>query len=357
MKINKKIIVTGATGQDGSYMIEYLIENTQDTIIAAVRRTSQAILSNLENVLNNPRLKLVTVDLCDGEAIRKLIKEEKPDYFINFGGQTYVSDSWANPIAHMNTNALSLIYILESIREYVPNCRFYSAGSSEQWGDVIYSPQDEKHPMRPRSMYGVSKCTASLTTKVYRESYNLYAIHGVLLNHESERRQEYFVSRKISKGVARINYAIQNDQSFSPIELGNLDSKRDWSHAKDFIDGIWKMLNQFEAKEYVLSSGECHSIREFVELAFKQVGIDGYWVGNGLSEKFVFDKWIQDGDFGSYNVETVLVSINPKFFRLADVESLHGDSSLARKELNWKPKISFNQLVSIMVDHDIKNYK
>lgn len=352
----RKIIVTGGTGQTGSYMIEYLLQNTEDFIIIALRRTSQAILSNLKNVINSPRIKLVTMDLNDVHSIDSLIKTEMPDYFINLAAQTFVADSWESPALFMQTNATSLIHILEAIRKYNPSCRVYSAGTSEQWGDVKYSPQDEKHPMSPRSMYGVSKCAASHICKVYRESYGLYVVHGILLNHESERRQEYFVTRKITKAVAKISKAIQNDEDFAVLELGNLDSKRDWSYAPDFVDGIWRMLNQEKhrkellnvnenelskhLKEYVLASGECHSIREFVELAFS-IALPNY--------EF---KWIND-NFVTINDSKLLVRVNPAFYRPADVLTLCGNSSLAREELGWCPKVKFQELVKIMVDYDL----
>jgi GDPmannose 4,6-dehydratase len=370
----KKVLVSGASGQDGSYMVEYLLKHTDNVIIIALRRTSQAILSNLAAVLGDPRVKMATLDLCDGEAVRRLIRDERPDYFINFAAQTYVADSWLQPCAHMQTNAIALIHILEAVREYVPKCRVYSAGSSEQMGQCQYAPQDEKHPLTPRSVYGVSKCTAQLLCKVYRESYGLYVVHGILFNHESERRQEYFVTRKISKGVARIAAAIKAGKPFDPIELGNIDAKRDWSHAEDFVDGVWRMLNQHGSPtEYVLASGETHSVREFIELAFKEAGIraqplnPGRFVGRVVDGKLEPAEVHIPEDLKYYVLEEkdgktfiklnqVLITINPRFYRPADVELLWGDSTKARTELGWSPKVSFPELVARMVKHDLSAY-
>ena len=379
--MSKKVIVTGATGQIGSYMVEYLLENTENTIICAIRRTSQAILSNLKGVIDNPRVKMVNMDLCDPHSIDHIIQTERPDYFLNFAASTFVSDSWQNPTLHFQQNTIGLIHILESIRKHVPLCRVYSSGSSEQWGDVKYSPQDENHPMSPRSPYGCSKCAASHITKVWRESYGLYAIHGILLNNESKRRQEYFVTRKVTKNVARILKSIQAGEKFKPLKLGNINAKRDWSHSKDFVDGVWRMVNQesyrkdidphFHAaqtldlwtsveqdiivsklKEYVLSSNETHSIREFVEKSFAIAGIEGTWIGEGLDEKFVVVNYLNEvADIKSQ----VLMEVDPQFFRPAEVLLLHGDSTKAREELGWKPKVSFDELVKKMTLHDINN--
>jgi GDPmannose 4,6-dehydratase len=350
--MNKKVIVTGATGQDGSYMCEYLLKNTDLEVVAAVRRTSQFINSNLKDCLSNPRFRIIHFDLMDPHSISATIKNEQPDYFINFGAQTFVKDSWDMPVLHFSTNAIGTLHILEAIKNHRLTCRFYSAGSSEEFGDVSYSPQDINHPTRARSPYGASKVACRQLTKVYRESYGIYAVHGVLFNHESSRRQDYFVTRKISKGVARIYHAMKNLKAFHPIELGNLDAKRDWSDSRDFVEGVWLMLNQDRPKDYILSSGETHTIREFVEKSFLCVGIDGFWQGSNENEKYHLANYIHEN---IPNSESCLVKINKEFYRPAEVDLLLGDSSPIRRELGWSPKVSFDELVSSMVKFDIEN--
>jgi GDPmannose 4,6-dehydratase len=284
---------------------------------------------------------MVTGDLSDSQSIDSLVKSIEPDYFINLAAQSFVGSSWQIPEQTFEVGAVGVIRCLEAIRKHSPQCRFYNAGSSEELGNVDYSPQDEKHPLKPRSPYGAAKAAARHIVKVYRESYNLYAIQGLLYNHESERRGSEFVTRKITKGVARIKHALDNNISFMPLELGNIDSKRDWSHAADFVEGIWKMLNQDTPKEYILSSGETHTVREFIEIAFQNAGINGTWNGEGVNET------LADSD-GS-----VLVKINPEFYRPAEVDLLWGNSKQARISLAWLPKISFKELVSKMVKNDI----
>jgi GDPmannose 4,6-dehydratase len=344
----KKVIVTGVTGQDGSYMLDYLLENTDYKLYGITRRSSNINLKNISHLVNNPRVELVTGDLSDSQSIDNLVREIKPDYFINLGAQSFVGSSWQIPEQTFDVGALGVLRCLEAIRKHAPNCRFYNAGSSEELGNVDYYPQDEKHPLKPRSPYGAAKAAARHIVKVYRESYNLYAIQGLLYNHESERRGEEFVTRKITKGVARIKKAIDNNESFKPIELGNLDSKRDWSHALDFVDGIWKMLNQPEPKEYILSSNETHSVREFIELAFQEAGILGNWQYSGDKES-INEQYL----YINHDSTQVLIKINPEFYRPAEVDLLLGDSSKARTDLNWVPKINFNNLVKLMVKNDI----
>tara|TARA_Y100000593_G_scaffold14582_6_gene27909 strand:+ start:1244 stop:2287 length:1044 start_codon:yes stop_codon:yes gene_type:complete len=345
----RKILVTGTLGQDGSNMCEYLLRDTGNKVYGMIRRSANPNFVNCKSFIDNPNFQLVYGDLTDEVSIDKLVKEIQPDYFINFAANSFVGCSWDMPLHVLDTNAGGVIRCLEAVKKYQPNCRFYSAGSSEQFGDVDYSPQDMKHPMKPRSPYGASKCTAHHMVKVYRESYNMYAVHGILFNHEGTKRGEEFVTRKISKGVARIHKSMNYSGGipFKPIELGNLDSKRDWSDSQDFVKGVWLMLNQKEPKDYLLASGETHSIREFVELAFKAVEMNGYWHGVGEEEKYLYKNPL--------GREDDLVVINPEFYRPAEVELLWGDPTQAKEEIGWIPEISFDNLVMRMVSYDVNN--
>lgn len=341
----KKVIITGVTGQDGSFMADYLLKNTEHTIIAGVRRLSVKNHDNIQHLIGNPRFKLIDLDVTDQANVEQVIAEEKPDYFINLAANSFVGVSWKQPVNHMMTNAMAVIYQLEAIRKYSPNCRYYNAGSSEEFGDVITVPQNEAHPLRPRSPYGVSKASARHAVKVWRESYGLYAVQGWLFNHEGTRRGEEFVTRKITKNIARIYKEYISQKQIQPLELGNLDAKRDWSDAEDFVEGIWLMLNQMHPRDYVLSSNETHSIREFVEEAFNFAGFakdQCKWIGEDVNEKYIHG-------------EKVLLRINPEFYRPAEVELLYGDSTKARLELNWQPKVDFINLVHKMVTHDMNN--
>ena len=351
MIMSKKVLITGVTGQDGSYMADLLLEETDYEIYGMVRRTSTKNYKNIEHLLNNPRFKTVTGDLSDSQSIDNLIREIKPDYFINLAAQSFVGSSWQIPEQTFDIDAIGVIRCLEGVRKHVPNCRFYNAGSSEELGNVDYSPQDEKHPLKPRSPYGAAKAAARHIVKVYRESYNLFAIQGLLYNHESERRGEEFVTRKITKNVARIKKALNKNEKFEPLELGNIDAKRDWSHAKDFVRGIWIMLNQEEPKEYLLSSNETHTVKEFIEKSFKLAGIYGTWKNSGVEEKFFLNKT----DNSIYYDDQILVQINSVFYRPAEVELLFGNSQEARTKLNWIPEISFDDLVKLMVKNDLNN--
>ena len=339
----KLCIVTGVTGQDGSFMVDYLLKNTDLYVVGGVRRLSVYNHINISHI-DDERFVLLNFDLTDSHSISRIVEKLQPEYFINLAAQSFVASSWDFARQTWATNSTSVLDILEAIRLHKPDCKMYQAGSSEEFGDVSYVPQDEKHPLKPRSPYGASKAAARQLTKVYRESYGIFAIQGWLFNHESERRGAEFVTRKITKNVARIRNSIRTGEKFTPLELGNIDAKRDWSHAEDFVDGIWKMLNHKEPKEYVLSSNETHTVREFVEKAFAYAGIEGQWREQGIKEIFVL----------KHKPEIELMRINEKFYRPAEVDLLLGDSSLARKELNWKPKISFEELVKKMVENDLK---
>tara|TARA_R110002020_G_scaffold9274_1_gene36604 strand:+ start:4906 stop:5937 length:1032 start_codon:yes stop_codon:yes gene_type:complete len=339
----KKIIITGVTGQDGSHMVDYLLKNTEHTIIGGVRRLSVKNHENIAHLKDNPRFFLIDLDVTDAQNTDRVIAEHKPDYFINFAANSFVGSSWEMPVNHMQTNCMAVLHQLEAIRRHSPTCRYYNAGSSEEFGDIIWSPQAEDHPLRPRSPYGASKCAARHLVKVYRDSYDIYAVQGWLFNHEGVRRGEEFVTRKITKNVGRIFGQMAKAEKIKPLQLGNLDASRDWSDAEDFVDGVWKMLNQEAPENYVLSSDEMHSIREFVEEAFNFAGFHRShceWRGEGLDEKY-------------YHGHKCLVEINPEFFRPAEVEVLRGDSTKARQYLNWKPQTNFLQLVKKMVDRDL----
>jgi GDPmannose 4,6-dehydratase len=380
------VIITGVTGQDGSFMADYLLRNPHPLetcpfeVFGGARRLSVSNHENVAHLAHNPRFHLINFDLTDAHSIAQTISQLHPNYFINFAAQSFVKSSWDFPAQTWDTNTMSIIHILEAIRLHCPDCRFYNAGSSEEFGDVLYMPQDEKHPMRPRSPYGASKAAARQLVKVYRESYGLYAIQGWLFNHEGTRRGEEFVTRKITKAVAEIAKTIENMQikdtqqggttlKIIPLELGNLEARRDWTDAEDCVDAVWRMLNQDRwnrlwlptnpstikwtsdrktlsqyIAEYVVSSGENHSVREFVEEAFKAANIQGHWEGEKENEKFIWDtlSWPDD----------VLVQINPAFYRPAEVDKLLGDPSKIKDELGWGPTTTFKQLVEKMVKKD-----
>jgi len=348
-----KIIITGILGQDGATMAEYLLKSTNAKIYGMMRRVSNPNFINCSNFINNERFKFVYGDLSDSASVDNLVREIQPDYFINFAANSFVGVSWKMPEQVMDVNTLGVLRCLEAIKKFKPDCRFYSAGSSEEWGNVDYAPQDIKHPIKPRSPYGASKAAARHIVKVYRESYNLYAVHGILFNHEGTKRGEEFVTRKISKGVARIYHSILNSKNFDPIELGNLDAKRDWSDSRDFVEGVWLMLNQNQPKDYILSSGKTHSIREFVEKSFLCAGLEGFWEGSKEEEKYYLIGCTHEK---IAKFEPCLVKINKEFYRPAEVDLLLGDSSPIRQELGWSPKISFGELVRSMVEFDIANF-
>lgn len=359
-----KVIVTGILGQDGANMAEYLLDATDHEVIGVMRRSANPNLKNIENIRDHPRFRLDYLDLTDAVSINNLVKKEQPDYFINFAANSFVGISWDMPEQVMDVNFMGVLRCLEAIRKHQPNCRFYSAGSSEEFGNVDYCPQDLKHPMKPRSPYGASKCAARHIVKVYRESYDMYAVHGLLFNHEGPKRGEEFVTRKITKGVARIASQISKQEMPTPIELGNLDAKRDWSDSRDFVKGVWMMLNQDEfrlketgeIKDYVLASGNAYSVRDFVERAFKHAGIKGVWLkveNDPTKEVYI----VSQAHYDQYVRGAVLVKINKKYYRPAEVDVLQGNSHEIRKDLGWNPEISLDKMVKDMVECDINEQR
>jgi len=342
-----KIIITGVTGQDGSNLVRYLLKtlNVNFIIYGATRRLSVKNHINIKDI-KDERFKLIKFDLTDNQSIINIVKNIKPNFIVNFASQSSVSESWNTPINTFSTNTLSVIYFLESIRNYYPKCRFYSAGSSEEFGDINYFPQDINHPLKPLSPYGASKCAARHIVKVYRDSYNLYAIHSVLFNHEGIRRGNEFVTRKITSNIAKIKKQIENGEKITPFELGNIYTKRDWSDSEDFVEAIWLMLNKDKPDEYLLSSDETHTIKEFVELSCYFAGLKYKW--KNLNDKLKTELLVNN---------ITIMKISEKYFRPADVNLTLGNSIETRKKLNWKPKVSFKDLVKKMILYDISLLK
>lgn len=332
--IMKKALITGITGQDGSYLAELLLEKGYE-VYGIMRRKSVVDYGNVEHIKD--KLNFIYADMTDVVSLIRAMRISQADEIYNLAAQSFVATSWEQPLATADIDALGVTNMLEAIRTVKPEARFYQASTSEMFGLVQEMPQKETTPFYPRSPYGVAKVYGHWITKNYRESYDMYACSGILFNHESERRGLEFVTRKITDAVARIKLGVQDH-----VELGNMDSKRDWGHSKDYVHAMWLMLQQDKADDYVVATGETRTVREFVELAFGHVGIDVEWKGQGVDEIGV------DKATGK-----TIVTINPKFFRPAEVEVLLGDPAKAEKVLGWKRNISFSQLVEGMIKNDL----
>lgn len=317
----KKAFITGVTGQDGSYLSEFLLSKGYE-VYGMVRRASVERFERIEHIKD--RMHLVQGDLTDQSSLDEAVKTIMPDEIYNLAAQSFVPTSWNQPTLTGEVTGMGATRLLESVRKIKPDARFYQASSSEMFGKVREVPQDELTPFHPRSPYGVAKVYAHFITVNYRESYNMFACSGILFNHESPRRGLEFVTRKITNGVARIKLGLTNE-----LRLGNLDAKRDWGFAGDYVEAMWLMLQQDEPDDFVVATGETHSVREFVELAFGAAGLD----------------WKKH------------VVIDPKFIRPAEVELLIGSPKKAKEKLGWTPKVSFPELVSMMVEGDIRNLK
>jgi GDPmannose 4,6-dehydratase len=334
----KKALITGITGQDGSYLADFLLTKEYE-VFGLVRRKSKLDFNNAEHLKG--KVHFLFGDMTDQASLLRALEIAKPDEFYNLAAQSFVTTSWETPLSTADINAIGVTNALEAIRLTKPDTRFYQASTSEMFGKVQEVPQKETTPFYPRSPYGVSKLYGHWITKNYRESYHLYGCSGILFNHESERRGEEFVTRKISKAVARMYYGKQD-----VLELGNLDAKRDWGHSEDYVRAMWLMLQQPEPDDYVIATGESHSIREFVEMAFGEVNMKIEWHGQGSAE-FATLK----------GRDKVIVRVNPQFYRPAEVEALRGDSSKAKAVLGWERKVSFKDLVQRMVAHDLEEEK
>jgi GDPmannose 4,6-dehydratase len=325
----KKALITGITGQDGSYLTELLLGKGYE-VYGVIRRASTFNTERIDHIYQDPhesgrRMRLLYGDLNDASSLNKILRDVQPDEIYNLGAQSHVRVSFDIPEYTAEVGALGTLRLLEAIRETgLRGTRFYQASSSELFGKVQEVPQRETTPFYPRSPYGVAKLYAYWVTVNYRESYGLFACNGILFNHESQRRGETFVTRKITRAAAAIKLGLQNK-----LYLGNLDAKRDWGHAKDFVEAMWLMLQQDEPDDYVIATGETHSVREFLEEAFGHLDLD----------------WKQS------------VEIDPRYFRPAEVDLLIGDASKARRKLGWEPKITFKELVRTMVDADLADLK
>ena len=313
-----KALITGVTGQDGSYLAELLLAKGYE-VVGVVRRTSHHSYERIEHLLD--RIEVVAADLLDQHSLTVVIQESRPDEVYNLAAQSYVPTSWTQPVLTGEFTALGVTSILEAIRLAHPTARYYQASSSEMFGKVTETPQREDTAFYPRSPYGVAKVYGHWITVNYRESYGLYAVSGILFNHESPRRGIEFVTRKVTDGVARIKLGLARE-----LRLGNLEARRDWGFAGDYVDAMWRMLQRDQPQDYVIGSGETHSVRELVELAFAHVGLD-------------------------YRQHVVS---DPKYYRPAEVDLLLADPSKARRELGWTPKVGFTELVAMMVDADME---
>ena len=335
----KKAFITGITGQDGSYLAELLLEKGYE-VHAILRRASVFTSNRIEHIFDNKRLFTYHGDLTDSSNLHRLLMKVRPDEIYNLGAQSHVAVSFEVPEYTANVDGLGVIRLLDVVRDLGPNCKYYQASTSELFGGIPGTePQSEATPFYPKSPYGAAKLYAHWVTVNYRESYGIFACSGILFNHESPRRGETFVTKKITQAVARI---YQGRQQI--LTLGNLDAKRDWGHAKDYVYAQWLMLQQEIPQDFVIASGETHTVREFVELSFQEVGIEIKWQGIGIDEKGI------DASSGK-----VIVEVDKKYFRPAEVELLLGDPSKAEKELGWKRQISFQDLVSGMVKYDLEN--
>jgi GDPmannose 4,6-dehydratase len=332
----KKALITGLTGQDGSYLAEFLLEKGYE-VFGMHRRTSMEIFERIGDLMK--KINLIDGDVTDFGSVLRIINDIKPDEIYNLAAQSFVPSSWTQPLSTMQINAGGVLNILEAIRLVNPKIKFYQASTSEMFGKAQEIPQSEKTPFYPRSPYGVAKLYGYWITKNYRESYNLFACNGILFNHESPKRGKQFVTRKITHSIAKIKSGYQDF-----FEIGNLDAKRDWGFAGDYVEAMWLMMQRDNPQDYVVGTGETHSVREFIEEAFRLVEMPIIWEGNGVEE------------VGKHDGK-IVVKVSSKFYRPAEVDYLLADPSKAKKELGWEPTTTFKELVKMMIESDLNHLK
>lgn len=344
----KKALITGITGQDGSYLAEFLLNKGYE-VHGIKRRSSSFNTERIDHIYQDPHEKnnrfiLHYGDMTDMAGLLNIIRKIQPDEIYNLAAQTHVQVSFEMPEYTAEAGALGVVRLLEAIRilDLTKKTKFYQASTSELFSGIPgEAPQNENTPFHPRSPYGVAKLYGYHITVNYREAYGIFACNGILFNHESPRRGETFVTRKITRAATRIKLGLQDT-----VYLGNLDSKRDWSHSKDAVEAMWLILQQPESDDYVIATGEQRSVREFCELAFREVGIDLDWKGKGIYEQAI-----------DRNTGKIVIKVDSKYFRPAEVESLQGDASKAREKLGWRRKISFEEMIKEMILHDLKEAK
>jgi len=368
--MTKRALITGITGQDGSYLAEFLLNKGYE-VHGLIRRSSTFNTERIDHIYADPhdpkaKLFLHYGDITDSGQLTNLIYNIRPDEIYHLAAQSHVRVSFDMPEFTGDVTGIGTTRLLESIRRSGIKTRYYQASSSEMFGDAP-PPQNENTPFRPRSPYAAAKVYAYWMTKNYREGYGMFAVNGILFNHESPRRGETFVTRKITRAIARMKYGLEKK-----LYLGNLEAKRDWGYAPDFVEAMWLMLQQGEPDDYVIATGETHSVREFINLAFTHAGIEIEWKGTGVSEKGVVKSFASNLYPQSSNglssrasnlqpltsnlrIGDAIIEIDPRYFRPLEVEFLQGDASKAKKKLKWEPKVKFKELVKIMVEADIKN--
>jgi len=338
----KKALITGITGQDGSYLAELLLDKGYE-VHGIIRRASTFNTQRIDHIYQDPheenvKLKLHYGDMTDSSNLSRLVEKINPDEIYNLAAQSHVGVSFDMPEYTTDVDAMGTLRLLDAIKESEVECKFYQASTSELYGEVQEIPQTEETPFYPRSPYAAAKLYSYWIVKNYREAYNLFAVNGILFNHESPRRGKRFVTRKITRAVARITKGKQDK-----IYLGNMNAKRDWGYAKDYVKMMWMMLQHDTPEDFVIATGETHTVREFVEAAFSHVDVEIEWQGEGVDEKGI------DKDTGK-----VLVEVDPKYFRPTEVDLLIGDPSKAKEELGWEPEVKFKELVQLMVQSDLE---